>query len=191
MWRRVHTLIKASSGGTCLNTTSLRDRSSPMVRMETLIGIAETRTIGRDSQDSLETSNSVHSRHHYYRPSSPASFLPRPHATPRPAKLAQATNGKQCPHAYHAHLSHALILGSLATPVHAIGAAHSDWVGKSEISVLSNRPLCLEDRQSHGDTYYNRSGLRRTCSLSPWPEGHGRMRGHAQWPRPHNPQTKT
>jgi hypothetical protein len=181
MWRRVHTLNKASSGGTCLNTTSLRDRSSPMVRMETLIRIAETRTIGRDSQDSLETSNSVHSRHHYCRPSSPASFLSRPHATPRPAKLAQATDEKPCPHAYHAHLSHALILGSLATPVHAIGAAHSDWVGKSEIS----------DRQSHGDTYYNRSGLRPTCSLSPWPEGHGRVRSHAQWPRPHNPQTKT
>jgi hypothetical protein len=53
MWRRVHTLEGACGGGTWLNTTSLRDRSSAMVRIETLIRIAETWTIGQDSQDSV------------------------------------------------------------------------------------------------------------------------------------------
>lgn len=47
--RRAHTLNKASGGGTWLNTTSLRDRSPPVVRIETLIRIAETWTIGKDS----------------------------------------------------------------------------------------------------------------------------------------------
>lgn len=76
-----------------------------------------------------------------------ARLLPRPHAPPRPARLAQATDEEPCP---HAHLLLALILGSLATRIHAIGAAHSDWTGnrKSRFSVTALRiesiTTCME-----------------------------------------------